>query len=218
MYKRQIAQNLLTGKAKLEWSVYSGQPFIFNPTKNSSFSPSPLVLEHVCEALISGEIICWVQGNCEIGPRALGNRSIIAAPFSANTTEKLNSIKKREHYRPVAPICIEEDANLYFENCIQSKFMLSFHHVIDKRLKAITHIDGTARVQTVSLQDNIKMYKLLLEFKKQSGVSVLCNTSLNFKGKGFINTLSDLELFCSTNNISTFVVDDVMYHAKGIAQ
>jgi hydroxymethyl cephem carbamoyltransferase len=213
-----IAQNLLTGKAKLEWSVYSGQTFIFNPTKNSSFSPSPLVLEHVCEALIAGEIICWVQGNCEIGPRALGNRSIIAAPFSAKTTEKLNSIKKREHYRPVAPICIEEDAKLYFENCTQSKFMLSFHHVTDKRLKAITHIDGTARVQTVSPQDNIKMYKLLLEFKKQSGVSVLCNTSLNFKGKGFINKLSDLELFCSTNNISTFVVDDVMYHTKEIAQ
>jgi hydroxymethyl cephem carbamoyltransferase len=96
--------------------------------------------------------------------------------------------------------------------------MLSFHHVTDKRLKAITHIDGTARVQTVSLQDNIKMYELLLEFKKQSGVSVLCNTSLNFKGKGFINSFSDLELFCSINNISTFVVDNVMYHTKGIEQ
>jgi hydroxymethyl cephem carbamoyltransferase len=213
-----VAQNLLTGKAKLEWSVYSGQPFIFNDTEKSSFSPSPLLLAHVCEALLEGEIICWVQGNCEIGPRALGNRSILAAPFSVSTTEKLNSIKKREHYRPIAPICIEEDAKLYFENCTESKFMLSFHHVIDKRLKAITHIDGTARVQTISEQDNINMYNLLLEFKKQSGVSVLCNTSLNLKGKGFINTLSDLELFCSINHISMFVVDNIMYRVKGIAQ
>ncbi|CAI8893683.1 carbamoyltransferase C-terminal domain-containing protein [Pseudomonas sp. IT-P4] len=213
-----IAQNLLTGKTKLEWSVYSGQPFLFDQVEKSSFLSSPLVLEHVCEALLAGEIVCWVQGNCEIGPRALGNRSIIAAPFSVDTTERLNFIKNREHYRPVAPICIEEDAKLYFENCTQSKFMLSFYHVIDERLKAITHVDGTARVQTISPQDNAAMYKLLLEFKKQSGVSVLCNTSLNFKGKGFINTFSDLELFCNANNISRFVVGDVMYQAKGVEQ
>lgn len=209
-----VAQKILTGKAEIKWSVYSGQPFVLEEVGKSAFSKSPLVLEHVCEALLAGEIICWVQGNCEIGPRALGNRSIIAAPFSVSTTEKLNALKKREYYRPVAPICIAEDAKLYFENCIQSKYMLSFHNVIDKQLKAITHIDGTARVQTVSYQDNINMYNLLSAFKKLSGVSVLCNTSLNVKGRGFINSLTDLELFCSKNKISMFVVDQVMYRAN----
>ena len=90
--------------------------------------------------------------------------------------------------------------------------MLSFHQVIDNRLKAVIHIDGTARVQTVSYQDNTIMYNLLLEFKKLSGASALCNTSLNFKGRGFINSDTDLESFlleqkhiyvCSrSNNVS----------------
>lgn len=104
------------------------------------------------------------------------------------------------------------------ENCTQSKFMLSFHKVIDKRLKAITHIDGTARVQTVSYHDNINMYNLLSAFKKLSGVSVLCNTSLNVKGRGFINSLTDLELFCFKNKISMFVVDQVIYRANWTEQ
>lgn len=206
-----IAQKRLTGKAALRWSVYSGQPFIMEDMAKSEFKKSPLVLREICDALMAGEIVCWIQGNCEIGPRALGNRSIIAAPFSASTTEKLNKIKRREHFRPVAPICIADDAKLYFENCTESKFMLSFHKVIDNRLNAITHIDGTARVQTVSAQDNIHMFNLLSEFKKLSGVSVLCNTSLNVKGRGFINSSTDLELFCLQNKISMFVVNQTMH-------
>lgn len=206
------AQKLLTGKSALKWSVYSGQDFSLNHSNESKFLASPLILTDVCQALLEGEIICWAQGNCEIGPRALGNRSIIAEPFSATTTKKLNAIKNREHYRPVAPICIEEDAPLYFEDCTQSKYMLSFHNVIDKRLKAITHIDGTARVQTVSYDDNPTMHNLLSEFKKTSGVSVLCNTSLNTKGRGFINSSTDLESFCLENKISIFVINQTMYH------
>jgi hydroxymethyl cephem carbamoyltransferase len=209
-----VAQKILTGRTALRWSVYSGQAFIRNAVTVSKFSKSPLMLREVCEALLEGEIICWVQGNCEIGPRALGNRSIIAAPFSENITTRLNTIKQREPYRPIAPICIEEDATLYFEGCNHSKFMLSFHKVIDNRLKAVTHIDGTARVQTVSYQDNTIMYNLLSEFKKLSGVSVLCNTSLNFKGRGFINSHTDLESFCLSKNISMFVVDQTMYRIK----
>ncbi|WP_223503149.1 carbamoyltransferase C-terminal domain-containing protein [Pseudomonas sp. BF-R-24] len=208
------AQKILTGKTALQWSVYSGQHFILESLNESKFLATPLILTDVCKALLEGEVICWVNGNCEIGPRALGNRSIIAEPFSANTTKKLNSIKHREHYRPIAPICIEEDALLYFENCTQSKYMLSFHNVIDKRLKAITHIDGTARVQTVNYKDNPGMYNLLSEFKKISGVSVLCNTSLNTKGRGFINSSTDLESFCLSNKISIFVINQTMYSLK----
>ncbi|MCY1457119.1 hypothetical protein D9M71_743800 [compost metagenome] len=92
--------------------------------------------------------------------------------------------------------------------------MLSFHNVIDKRLKAITHIDGTARVQTVNYKDNPGMYNLLSEFKKISGVSVLCNTSLNTKGRGFINSSTDLESFCLSNKISIFVINQTMYSLK----
>ncbi|MEB0312070.1 carbamoyltransferase C-terminal domain-containing protein, partial [Pseudomonas sp. 10B1] len=205
-------QHNLTGKVKIEWSVYSAQSFIYDIPKNSSvFLEKPLCLDEVSETLATGEIVCWVQGNCEIGPRALGNRSIIAAPFSIETTEKLNIIKERERYRPIAPICIEEDAGIYFEGCVKSKYMLSFYNVIDRKLRAVTHIDGTARVQTVTAVDNPAMYDLLSAFKTHSGVGVLCNTSLNFKGRGFINSHSDIEAFCLQNGISTYVINQNMY-------
>ncbi|MEA9977666.1 MULTISPECIES: carbamoyltransferase C-terminal domain-containing protein [unclassified Pseudomonas] len=205
-------QHNLTGKVKIEWSVYSAQSFIYDIPKNSSvFLEKPLCLDEVSETLATGEIVCWVQGNCEIGPRALGNRSIIAAPFSIETTEKLNIIKERERYRPIAPICIEEDAGIYFEGCVKSKYMMSFYNVIDRKLRAITHIDGTARVQTVTAVDNPAMYDLLSAFKTHSGVGVLCNTSLNFKGRGFINSHSDIEAFCLQNGISTYVINQNMY-------
>jgi len=89
--------------------------------------------------------------------------------------------------------------------------MLSFYKVINTRLQAITHADGTARVQTVAYEDNPTLYTLLATFKKISGIGVLCNTSLNFSGAGFINNRSDLEKFCTNNDISTFVIDDMMY-------
>lgn len=159
--------------------------------------------------------ICWVQGKCEIGPRALGNRSIFAAPFLKTTTTKLNQIKNREHYRPIAPICLEEDAALHFEECTSSKFMLTFYTVTDPRLKAITHVDGTARVQTITYRDSPATYELLKNFKEATDVGVLCNTSLNFSGSGFINNRTDLERFCIKHNIMTFVINDTMYIKPG---
>lgn len=208
-----LAKKLLTGRCALNWTVYSGQAFSDDNVSNyqSSYRPSPLRLESICKKILDGEIVCWVQGRCEIGPRALGNRSILASPFSKATTAKLNKIKHRENYRPIAPICLEEDASLHFENCKNSKYMLSFYNVINDKLQAITHTDGTARVQTVTEEDNGKIYRLLKTFRKISGVGVLCNTSLNFSGSGFINNRSDVEKFCTDNNLMTFVIDDTMY-------
>lgn len=211
-----LAKKLLQGSSLIHWSVYSGQPFRVEHNSNNSpnFKTEPLSLEVICQKLLDNEIVCWVQGNCEIGPRALGNRSILAAPFSKSTTTRLNTIKKRESYRPIAPICLEEDAAFYFKGCRQSKFMLNFHHVIDPNLPAVTHVDGTARVQTISYQDNSAIYDLLKTFKAISGYGVLCNTSLNFQGAGFINNRGDLEAFCLENGITTFVINDLMYTKK----
>ncbi|MGV8567933.1 MAG: carbamoyltransferase C-terminal domain-containing protein [Pseudomonas asiatica] len=208
-----LAQKLLVGRCGLDWSVYSGQPFSHErePTASAYYTSHPLQLHTVCKKIFEGEIICWVQGRCEIGPRALGNRSILASPFCKTTTHKLNKIKKRESYRPIAPICLEQDAPQHFENCETSKFMLSFYRVINPKLQAITHTDGTARVQTVAHDDNPLLHSLLTVFKEVSGVGVLCNTSLNFSGTGFINNQSDLEKFCTDNGISIFVIDDTMY-------
>jgi hydroxymethyl cephem carbamoyltransferase len=205
------AQHFFTGDAKIQWSVYSGEEFINDLDNPPGFDVEPLSLERVARLLADGKILGWAQGRYEIGPRALGNRSILAAPFNTETRDSLNQIKEREGFRPIAPICIEEDFDRHFTGHTPSPFMLYFHRVRDNRLNAITHVDGSARVQTVSRSTNEKMHTLLQEFKRQTGVGVLCNTSLNFKGAGFINRLSDLANYAATTELDGFVALDKLY-------
>ncbi|WP_440062068.1 carbamoyltransferase C-terminal domain-containing protein [Pseudomonas syringae] len=201
-----------TGKAKLEWSVYAGQIFVDDldlQLTNSieGFRYIGSEKSKIARALYDGAIIAWVNERCEIGPRALGNRSLLAAPFTKETLQRLNTIKKRETYRPIAPVCMEEDYQDYFSLNRPSPYMLYFSRVLNKKLKAVTHIDGSARPQTVNSSQNIRLHELLNAFKKISGVSVLCNTSLNFNGKGFINRSSDLIAYCRETGIDGFVIN-----------
>lgn len=204
-------QYKLTGSAKINWTVYSGQPFIDDAQYINGFNVQELILENVADFLNDGNIIGWAQGNSEIGPRALGNRSILAAPFFRNTLERLNRIKKRENFRPIAPICLEEDMHLHFDLSHPSPYMLFFSHVHDDLLKAVTHVDGSSRPQTVNKKQNSVIYQLLKKFKIVSGYGVLCNTSLNFNGCGFINRTSDLARYSIENNLDGFVVNDKFY-------
>ena len=211
------AQFNLTGSAKLSWSVYTGQDFQSDLSEVEDYIVFPLDYRRLAEYLIKEYVIAWVQGRCEIGPRALGNRSILASPFSSLTRDRLNTIKRREGYRPIAPICLEEDVSSYFDWLQPSPFMLFFQNVKLPNLNAITHVDGTARVQTVNSTQNEKTYKLLTAFKALSGVGVLCNTSLNFSGTGFINSLSDLVKFSNMKNLDGFVVGDSIYIKEKVA-
>lgn len=209
------AQHHFGGGAKLEWDVYAGLPFEeTHPIDSGLFEEQPMSYQLVAELLAQSKILGWVQGNFEIGPRALGNRSIIAQPFDKHILERLNRIKKRESYRPIAPMCLEEDLGRHFDSAIPRPHMLFFQHVTDERLQAITHYDGTARVQSVNAGQNQKMYELLSAFKQRSGVGVLCNTSLNFKGKGFINNSGDLERYAFENGLDGFVINDRLYLKK----
>ena len=167
--------------------------------------------EKVAEFLEEGNIIAWVQGRYEIGPRALGNRSILASPFKSQIRARLNKIKQRESYRPIAPVCIESDVSNLFDWKGSSPYMLYFQKVKDAKLDAITHVDQTARVQTVTQNQNFRLYQLLLSFKQRTGYGVLCNTSLNYKHLGFINRMSDLIKFILQRNLDGFVVDDKFY-------
>ena len=207
------AQFYYTGNAKIKWSVYSGSYFL-NDTEVSDlegFAVHPLNLEELSKYLADGKIFAWVQGREEMGPRALGNRSIIAAPFSTEIRDQLNRIKQRESFRPIAPICLEEDFDMHFKHHGPSPFMLYFQKVKSPELAGITHIDGSARAQTVNEYHNPEVYALLKEFKRHTGFGVLCNTSLNFKGYGFINRLSDLARFVRTRKLNGFVIGDKMY-------
>ena len=203
------AQLYYTGDAKLNWSVYAGDDFVNDlDGPVPGFASKPMQYADVAEFIASGKVIAWVQGRYEIGPRALGNRSILAAPFSIETTERLNRIKNREGYRPIAPVCLEEDAGALFGRHSPSPHMLYFSKVRVPNLRAVTHVDESARVQTVSRQSNQALYELLLAFKQRTDFGVLCNTSLNFNGRGFINRMTDLVEYCTSRELDGFVVND----------
>ncbi|WP_170399590.1 carbamoyltransferase C-terminal domain-containing protein [Ruegeria arenilitoris] len=205
------AMRHFTGRAKLDWTVYAGQPFNDDRIDMEGVTSSELNLSEVAAALYDGMVIGWVMGNCEIGPRALGNRSILAAPFSTETRDRVNKIKGRAGLAPVSPVCLEEDVSKHFDWSGPSPHMLHFQQVTDPRLKAVNHVDGSARVQTVTKDQNAMLHDLLTEFKATSGVGVLCNTSLNFKRSGFINKTSDLYKFARSVGLDGFVAGRSFY-------
>ncbi len=208
------AQHHYTGNAKLEWSVYAGEEFALDEADMSGFRRETLDYPNMAKYLEDGRIFAWVQGRYEIGPRALGNRSLLAAPFTRETHLRLNAIKKREGFRPIAPILMEEEFDRLFDNHGPSPHMLYFQKVKTEKLKAVTHVDGSARGQTVTRDDNPQMHRLLEAFRQRTGFGVLCNTSLNFSGKGFINRMSDLVRYARDSGLDGFVVGDTIYIAK----
>lgn len=207
------AQHFLKGDAKIHtWSVYSGEDFVHDVAVDLiHFDAQPADPDVIAEQLEAGRILAWVNGRYEMGPRALGNRSILAEPFSAETRDRLNEIKQREDYRPIAAICLENRANQWFDVDRPRPYMLYFHHVLDSRLKAVTHVDGSCRVQTVSPEQNPNITAIIEAFERRTGVAVLCNTSLNAKGRGFINCTTDLVQYCQSRNLDGFVVGGTLY-------
>lgn len=204
-----------SGKAKIKWTVYAGEEFVHDIVDIFGFDILPFDAEQVAKYIADGKIIGWIQGKYEIGPRALGNRSILASPLIKDIQQRLNNIKRREGFRPIAPICLEEDIHRHFENAYPSPHMLYFQKVKTDALPGVTHVDKSARFQSVNLLQNKEIYNLLLHFKKETGYGVLCNTSLNFNGAGFINRMSDLVEYTHLHGLDGFVVGNVFYkHLK----
>jgi len=146
----------------------------------------------IAKELLNGKIIGLCQGNSEVGPRALGNRSILANPSLFNIKDDINKkVKFREWFRPFAPVCCQEDASRFFEttNNVDYSYMSYSPKVKQeyrKFLPAITHVDGSARLQTLRHEQNPYLYELLKEFEKLSGYPILVNTSFNVKGKAIL--------------------------------
>ncbi len=206
------AQFRYSGNPKLDWDVYSG--LAFRSTGNIDLGHYDVYEKdnlRVATMLADDLILGWVHGRYEIGPRALGNRSILAAPFRDETRVRLNEIKQREQFRPIAPVCLLEDARRWFGCERESPYMMYTHTSTTARLSAVTHVNGTARLQTVTSSTNADIHDLLVTFKKRTGYGVLCNTSLNFKGKGFINSMKDLDVYAREHGLDGFVVDGRAY-------
>lgn len=144
---------------------------------------TPDLINRTASLLSEGNVIGWFNGKMEFGSRALGNRSILASPLFPDMQDRINTvIKKREKFRPFAPSVISEDANKFFHINESVPYMNMIFKVDEKwDLPAITHVDGTARVQTVSIYENPRYYHLIKRFGEITGIPVLLNTSFNFK-------------------------------------
>ena len=151
-------------------------------------------IEQAAELLAQGKIIGWYQGHGEIGPRALGNRSILMNPMIKNGKDILNSrVKKREWWRPFGASVLKEKAGEYFD-IEDSPYMLYNARVKQSGLDSITHVDGTCRHQTVTYQSNPIYYKLISAFEKKTGCPILLNTSLNIGGKPIAGKPEDADV------------------------
>ncbi len=189
----------------------------------------------ISEALVKGKVIGWFQGSMEFGPRALGNRSILANAMSAEMQQKVNmKVKKREGFRPFAPAVMEEDAGQYFDLKEKSPYMLvtsqlkeayrisipkNYHNLSIKEklanprslFQSITHVDFSARVQTVSRKTNPKFWNLLNEVKKITGHGVLINTSFNVRGEPIVCSPLDAYKCFMNTELDLLVINNFVY-------
>jgi carbamoyltransferase len=153
------------------------------------------LFKYIAEKISQNKIVGWFQGRMEFGPRALGNRSILANPCNPRMKDLLNEkVKKRESFRPYAPAVLEEEVSEFFKAKQFSPFMLLAANVKEDKkavIPAVTHIDGTARVQTVSKNINPKLWQLIKEFENITGVPVIINTSFNLRGEPIVCTPED---------------------------
>jgi carbamoyltransferase len=160
------------------------------------------VADAVAEVLADDGVVAWFQGRSEFGPRALGHRSLLADPRRPENLEKLNDIKGREQFRPVAPMVLAERAAEIFDGPLPSPYMLFTHDVRPEwreRIPAVVHVDGTARIQTVDRREEPLVARMLERFEALTGVPVVVNTSLNTAGRPMVDTPRDaLECFGSS--------------------
>ena len=163
----------------------------------------------LAQELANGKIIGWFQGRSEFGPRALGNRSILADPRNPHTRDIINHVvKKREWFRPFAPVVLEEYYKDWFDFPIPSPYMLYTAPVKQAdKIPAVTHVDGSARFQTINEKTNPNYYRLLKAFYKLTGVPVLLNTSLNGNGEPILETPEEAIEFFNNSHLDMIVVN-----------
>jgi len=183
-------------------------------------SKADAVLAEVVDRIIDGKVIGWYQGASELGPRALGHRSILSDPRKPDMREHINlKVKHREWYRPLAPIVLEEEASVYFELDRPSPFMLIITSVNPSKrsmIPAVTHVDGTARVQTVNRSQDNKMYDLIRLFANKTGLPMLLNTSFNKRAAPIVESPKDaIEAFLSMT-MDSLVLGDFLIEKTSV--
>jgi len=175
-----IGAVLANRKKHIDWkSPYLGYDMGYKSNNNQ-----------IVDYLLQNKICGLARGKAEFGPRALGNRSLIADPRDSSVKDKVNEIKRRQKFRPFAPVVLEEFAESYF--CGGNKYMQFTAKCKSNELTSIQHVDGTSRVQVLSKNDNPEFYDLLTQWYHKTGCPVLLNTSLNIKGHPIVNDHKDM--------------------------
>jgi carbamoyltransferase len=178
------------------------------------------IADEVADILAEDKVIGWFQGRMEFGPRALGARSILASPLHAEMQARLNEIKDREDFRPVAPVVLEDEASAWFVNVGQSPFMLFVYDVRPEqaeRIPAVRHVDGTARIQTINCEQHPLYYDLLRAFQARTGVPVLINTSFNTRGEPIVCSPRDaIECFW-TSPLDALVIGPFLLEKRALS-
>jgi len=166
----------------------------------------PFDVEGAVASLVAGAVIGVANGRAEFGPRALGHRSLLCDPRGPTTNERVNAIKQRELFRPFAPAILAEHAEEHFEMPTASSPFMQFVAKVRRPdlFPAITHVDGTARVQTVVQAENPTLHALLTRFRDATGCPMLLNTSLNIKGEPLVNSWEDAQRFSALHNVKIY--------------
>lgn len=176
------------------------------------------LLAAVADRLARHQVVAWFQGSMELGPRALGARSLLADPRDPDARERLNrTIKRREPFRPFAPAVLAGRAAAHFDLDVASPFMLETARVrSDLDLPAITHVDGSARVQTVEASEHPRFARLLAAFESHTGCPVLLNTSFNRAGEPIVCTPADALLTFAVSGVDALVIEDALIDRCGL--
>lgn len=190
-----------------EFIKFSGYPLVTHMQNG--------ICEEVAQLLAQGALVGWAQGRAEFGPRALGNRSILADPRSPKMKDEINiRVKFREEFRPFAPSVLEEHAPSYFEDYQESPYMertLVFKEELRHNIPAVVHKNNTGRLQTVKKSLNPKYYELITAFYEITGVPILLNTSFNVMGKPIIHSFKDALTVFFNSGLDVLVVNDYIF-------
>lgn len=170
----------------------------------------------IAKELADGKVVAWMQGCAEFGPRALGNRSILADPRRKEMKERINSIVKfRELYRPFAPSILEDYGEEYFEDYYPSYYMertLKFKKEVQSKVPAVVHVNKTGRLQSVRKDWNPRYYGMIQEFHKMTGVPLVLNTSLNVMGKPIVGSVEDAFTLFYTTGVDVMAIDKYIFY------
>lgn len=193
----KLAHALVTGqKPAPQKDYYLGPTPTYEYTLTDEFTSKSATYKDVVDLILAGNIVAMYQGRSEAGPRALGNRSILFDPRLPDGKDIVNGVKHREWYRPFAGSILKEYVHDYFDmrGLEESPFMMYAVNVLDNKksiIPAITHVDGTCRIQTVTEKQNKHYYNLISEFNRQTGVPILFNTSFNLGGDPIVETVEE---------------------------